>query len=191
MQHSLRQFVLQNPTDRRKYFERLLNLDGITSLIQKAVVGDAGLAHFAREQGGRMLGKWNTLKSSLPVAKSRLFSDVEDSDRDSVQQNLRTALRSIALQHFSLDEGLGLDEMSERLEESQRRYRESRLPLLETLTPKKKLDPDSMNQLSAFTYENSIKSLEETQVKFEASKNSALQISDAQNVIASTLERLT
>ena len=65
MQHSLRQFVLQNPTERRTYFERLLNLDGITSLIQKAVVGDVGLAQFSRDQGGRMLGKWNMLKNSL------------------------------------------------------------------------------------------------------------------------------
>ena len=137
-----------------------------------------------------MLGKWNTLMSSLPDANSQLFSDVGDSDRDSVQQKLSTALRSIAVQHFSLDEGLGLDEMSERLEESQRRSRESRFPHLETLRPKRKLDPESVNQLSACTYENRIKSLEEAQVKFEAAKNSVLQISDAQRVIASALEGL-
>ena len=77
MQHTLREFVFQNPTERRTYFERLLNLDDITTLIQNAVVGDTGLALFGREHGGAMLNAWNELKNLLPESQSKLFSEIE------------------------------------------------------------------------------------------------------------------
>ena len=190
MQHSLRQFVLQNPTERRDYFETLLNLDEITSLIQRAVVGGAGLGQFARENGGEMILKWNTLKNSLPDMHSGLFSQVEESNPGAIEQRLRDALGLIAVERFSLDNGLSLENMVERLEESQRQARERSFPLLEKLRPKRKLDHDSMSQLSVDAHEGKVESLRDAHIKYETAKEYARHISEAQSVIASTLARL-
>ena len=40
MQHTLREFVLESPTERPKYFEKLLNIDEISDLIEDAQVSN-------------------------------------------------------------------------------------------------------------------------------------------------------
>ncbi len=40
MQHTLGVFVKDNPSDRYKYFESLLNLDGLTNLIERSTISD-------------------------------------------------------------------------------------------------------------------------------------------------------
>lgn len=46
MQHTLRDFVQSNPAARRQYFEQLLKLDDLTTMIEKAVIGDTRLREF-------------------------------------------------------------------------------------------------------------------------------------------------
>lgn len=58
MQHTLRTFVHSSPSERRNYFERLLRLDELTYLIEKAVIGDTRLPEFASPTGSIALRKW-------------------------------------------------------------------------------------------------------------------------------------
>src|ERR1043166_9327813 len=53
MQHTLSHFIHGTPDNRRRYFERLLQLDELTGLIEKAVVGDARAAEFIPPVGAR------------------------------------------------------------------------------------------------------------------------------------------
>jgi hypothetical protein len=46
MQHTLREFVYSTPSERRRYFERLLEIDQLTALIERAVIGDSKLRDF-------------------------------------------------------------------------------------------------------------------------------------------------
>ena len=185
MQHTLRQFVLQNPTDRRSYFERLLSLDDITSLIQNAVVGNTGLAQFSREHGGEMLNSWNELKRMLPDSQSKLLSDVDRCEPESVANNLGNALHSVAVSQFGLDSQLNLESMLDQLSEFQRKARQGQFPLLEKLRPKKSLDAETMSQLSDEIYVKQIQRLKEEHEKFEAARETEQRLLDAEEAIAS------
>jgi len=46
MQHTLGEFVHSSPAERRQYFERLLQIEHLTVMIEKAVVGDAELRNY-------------------------------------------------------------------------------------------------------------------------------------------------
>ncbi len=190
MQHTLRQFVLQNPTDRRSYFERLLNLDDITSLIQNAVVGDTGLAQFSREHGEEMLNSWGELKRLLPDSQSKLLSDVERCELEAVANSLSNALHSVAVNQFGLDSQLNLESMIDHLSELQRKTRQSQFPLLEQLRPKRSLDEETMSQLSDEKYVPRIYSLKEKHQEFEAAIETEQRLSEAEEAIASAFQIL-
>ena len=190
MQHTLQQFVLQNPAERRSYFERLLNLDYITSLIQNAVVGDTGIAHFGRENGGAMLNVWNELRTLLPDVQSILFLDVERCDPNSVSEDLRKALRSVATRQFALDSQLSFESMVDHLGELQRKARQGQFPLLEQLRPKRSVDKETMSQLSGEQFVTQIQRLKEAHEKFETARETERHLSEAEEAIASAFQVL-
>lgn len=52
MQHNLRRFVHDNPSSRRTYFERLLQIDELTALVEKAVIGSKRTQEIPNPSGG-------------------------------------------------------------------------------------------------------------------------------------------
>ena len=59
MQHTLRDFVQNKPSERRNYFERLLKLEELTSLIGRAVIGPTRLKEFPSITGSKALKELN------------------------------------------------------------------------------------------------------------------------------------
>jgi hypothetical protein len=52
MQHNLRRFVHDDPSSRRRYFERLLQIDELTALVEKAVIGSKRVREISNPRGG-------------------------------------------------------------------------------------------------------------------------------------------
>ena len=148
MQHTLRQFVLDSPTKRRDYFERLLHIGDITDLIQKAVVGDIGLAGFKRADGGQMLTKWREMKKTVVNVPSDLFDEVERCNPDTMATTLDNVIRKIAALEFDIPPTLSVESTELRLREMQRRARQSIFPSLELLRPQRALDNALLSQLA-------------------------------------------
>ena len=68
MQHNLRRFVHDDPNARRQYFERLLQIDELTGLIEKAVIGPTRLSQIANPDGGAGVAALRALVSELERA---------------------------------------------------------------------------------------------------------------------------
>lgn len=65
MQHNLRQFITDDPAQRRQYFERLLRIDELTALIELAVLGPARLKQFLPTSGAATLSTFGALADAL------------------------------------------------------------------------------------------------------------------------------
>ena len=64
MQHTLREFVLESPVDRPKYFEKLLNIDEISDLIEDAQVSklrQSDIPQASRRDGSRRLAEFHSV----------------------------------------------------------------------------------------------------------------------------------
>jgi hypothetical protein len=68
MQHNLRRFVHDEPNARRQYFERLLQIDELTALIEKAVIGPVRLKQITNPDGGTGLAALRALAAELERA---------------------------------------------------------------------------------------------------------------------------
>ncbi len=190
MQHTLRKFVLDNPTERRNYFERLLNLDDITSLIQKAVIGDVGRSHFNRPGGGKALKTWHELENSLNRAGARTFSALDKADSESIYKVICRRLHGIGVEDFSLENDLTLESMVERLQELQRSARQGKFSPLEKLRPQRTLDQEARSQLSG--EKNTLKTTElvEALQTYNTAVDSTKHLSAAQEIISKAFHAL-
>lgn len=139
MQHTLRRFVHDDPTSRRRYFERLLQIDELTALIEKAVIGNKKIGQLQRSGGGLGLEALRSLAveattsldESAPVAK---LHKLESGGGTGVEADLEEALIEIAVLGADDDgEDRSLSDWRDRLMELQQVRRESRLPLLGSL----------------------------------------------------------
>jgi len=133
MQHTLRLFVQSNPSRRREYFERLLRLDELTDLIQKALIGEARLSDFPSPSGGASFSTWERLASLLQSGEARKAHIGVSRTRESdLGRHAREALASIARAEFSdsLGEAATLEEAAAALVKAQAKARQKSLPLL-------------------------------------------------------------
>ena len=97
MQHSLRLFVHSTPAERRSYFERLLQLDELTYLIEKAVVGNARLADFPSSSGSIAWKRWKNLTSSVRQHDSKTaLKRAERGRSEDLQASITGTLTSVA-----------------------------------------------------------------------------------------------
>lgn len=140
MQHTLQQFVIDPPSKRRDYFENLLNIDDISTAIEKAVVGDVGLGRFPRPGGTNVIDNWRKLLELVNRNSEVLFADVEVGRRDKIGDSLSATLLNIATNDFSVSRTGDLELAIAKINEIQRQVRQSRFPLLERLRPQRTLD---------------------------------------------------
>lgn len=188
MQHNLRRFVHDDPTSRRQYFERLLQIDELTALIEKAVVGPATLKQISNPAGGTGLAALRALITEIGDGKaSSGLKKVERSAPSEVVEFLGTALVTSARQLF---EGLitptaTLGQCRDGLAEAQRTQRASRLPLLAALEK-----PRTQASPSTAPLERELAAVREAMAHHETARKAAATVSEAQQHLARVTQTL-
>lgn len=188
MQHTLRQFVHDQPSERRRYFERLLQIDELTELISRAVVGDATLDSYRLATGSPALEAIETLLMSVddPQARESL-EKLHSAEPESVQEQFREALIFAACRIFAdlAQPDCTLNQCQDIVEEAQARAREVELPILGPL--RKPLDqpiPDT-SRLDRLQKEASIAS-----AALKQAETATASLDEARQAIAKALDVL-
>ena len=135
MQHTLREFVHNSPEKRRAYFERLLQVDELTALIEKAVVGKPKLNAFPNPTGSQGLAVLRRLGSMLntPGATATL-QRIERTPAASVPSKLRDGLLEVARLEFpEIGDSVSFEACRQLLVERQVSVREHDFPILALL----------------------------------------------------------
>lgn len=141
MQHTLRQFVHDTPDGRRQYFERLLQIDELTALIEKGVVGDVRLAEFLPPAGAVSYSRWEDLRAALKPAARSILEKLERSATSLSTAELQVALAAVASSEFSesAPQGASFADALSRIQATQAAARDKRFPLLTSLRPAEEL----------------------------------------------------
>ncbi|MGB6679799.1 MAG: AAA family ATPase [Candidatus Bathyarchaeia archaeon] len=192
MQHSLRLFISSTPTERRDYFERLLQLDELTYLIEKSVVGDTRLEDFSASTGGVAIKKWDNFISSVKNRDSKkILRRVQKSSIDDLEPALETALSDVAkLEYQQVKEGLSIEQISEALQKAQLVKRQQKFPLLETLRPTKVIDEQLQITFSQKDLQDEIDLVVDAHKDFSQASKAAELIGEAQVAIAEAFQTL-
>lgn len=194
MQHNLRQFVHDEPSSRRQYFERLLQIEELTALVEKAVIGRKRAKEIPNPSGGTGLAALRGLASELESSGDSLRSSlarelrtIEQCDPDDVPSHLVQNLMTLGdeLLGDEVESAAGLPEFRARIENAQQRQRESRLPLLASLENAKSKPPPSTALLR-----DGIEKLKEALGAVETAKQSAGEIAEAEQQIARAADQL-
>jgi hypothetical protein len=193
MQHNLRRFVHDDPTSRRRYFERLLQIDELTGLIEKAVIGPTRLVQITNPQGGMGLNALRSLiseleKDSQTAPSAMHLKGVEKLKSSEVPDALTSALVKVGNERFAGELGPGktFSECRDILGDAQRIQREAKLPVLGLL--------EQARAHSAPTIDPVRQALD--QFKAAASDltkagSAAASLTKAQQEVARAVERLT
>lgn len=188
MQHNLHRFVHDDPRSRRRYFERLLQIDELTSLIEKAVVGPARLKQIRNPAGGTGLAALDALCAELPDLPSiRELRKIERLTPDKVPERLSKSLIAAGKELFPsvLSDANTLGQCRDALAEAQRQQREARLPLLSGLEQSRH-DPAP----STVALRPQIKAFQEAGKRLEIARTAAAAVSEAQRHLARVTQSL-
>jgi len=193
MQHSLRTFVLSTPRDRREYFECLLRLDEIAELIEKTVIGDARLDEFPSSLGSLAWKAWEDLKDKVTPEVRKKIKRIEQSPRESLTPDIKTALTNIAHESFGIttDAMFSIDEVKREIESVQQQKRAKSFPLLENLRPKKVIDPQLLDLFAEKSTEQYFSDLEKRHQELLKANQVAGQVGAAQLLVSQALEQLS
>jgi RecF/RecN/SMC N terminal domain len=187
MQHNLRRFVHDDPTSRRQYFERLLQIDELTSLIEKAVIGPAGLKQITNPAGGVGLASLRALVAELPGSSGSGLKKVDRLTHEEVPDFLGGALVACALELFStlLPKTETLVRCREVLTQAQREQREARLPLLSSLEKARQQSAPSL-----FAVDTELQALRGAVARYTAARSAAAEVTEAQQHLARIAQSL-
>ena len=194
MQHTLRLFVESTPKNRRQYFERLLHLDELTSLISKAVIGDARLEEFPSPTDSVALKTWDTLGTIVQADSSqRAYKQISRSEESDLHTHLTRALTTIACYEFSglVSESSQFEEIGATLAREQSRSRQRSFPLLAQLMPQRQM-PDDQYQRSYDDKEvaNASANVRQAWQGYEAAKEAARLIGSDRLAVSRALKIL-
>lgn len=133
MQHTLRQFVHDQPSARRRYFERLLQIDELTDLIARAVVGNTTIDSFKPKKGSPALEAIEALLMSVDDDKAReALNALHAVEPEIAQERFREALVLVAGRIFPdlAWPETTFNQYSDAIEGAQASAREAELPVL-------------------------------------------------------------
>jgi len=194
MQHNLHRFVHDDPSSRRQYFERLLQIDELTALVEKAVIGRKRAQEISNPTGGSGLTSLRDLAIELEKDRGNVgLNGAKDlrklvhSNPENVPASMVERLVGIA-DEFLAEEVLGasgLPEYRESIRNAQRQQRESRLPLLATLETAREKPIPAMS-----TLRDVAKELEEALGAVATAKKAAGKLGEAQQRIARATDEL-
>ena len=100
MQHTLSHFIHGTPDTRRRYFERLLQLDELTGLIEKAVVGDARSAEFVPAVGALRHSRWRLLRDAVSPSSKRACERFERTGSSPNRSGLERVMQDVGAAAF-------------------------------------------------------------------------------------------
>lgn len=194
MQHNLRRFVHDDPNARRQYFERLLQIDELTGLIERAVVGPTRLSQITNPNGGAGLAALHTLITEIERAPFAGSIDVcgrlrrlDRATSETVPDLLTAVMVEVAGLAFSNEVAgaTGLVECRDRIVEAQRAQREARLPLLSVLDAARLQPVPSLDELTT-----ELTALAAATTALSTARGAVSTITEAQRRIASAADSL-
>lgn len=189
MQHTLRQFVHDNPERRRMYFERLLQIDELTVLIEQAVVGDARALEFLPDTSPLSQSRWLDLQSAVaPESKTILVKASKKGD-EATRASIQEALVAVAVAEFTKDikTGISFTEANTKLEAAHETEREQKFPFLNALRPQKEMDEAAANavKLDAVGME-----LKQARAELSLARNAASKVTASALAVSRAMEEL-
>ncbi len=193
MQHSLRSFVLSSASQRRGYFEKLLSLDEVTYLIEKAVVGKTEAASFVSANGNRPLNEYLELigKCTQKKSKTILRRGPRSKKADPTDILLGGLIKTAVLEFPDLTEeeqDMGAIVTSLRAKQSEKR--QEVLPILGQLRPNRVVDEELKRILTEIDFVGQLSvAIKEAEV-FETASRAAKDIDDEKLAIAQSYSRL-
>lgn len=193
MQHTLGAFVRSSPRNRRDYFERLLGLDELTYLIQKAVVGKARLRDFPSTTGSVALKRWQNLKSSSSrTILKRALSRVEKCDPGVMPMSIEEVLADYAASEFAevVAPGATFDAAREAILDEQGKVRQEAFPLLAQLRPARSIDEHLLSLFTEVAIRNKLGSVRTACSRLDSAQRAASEVGDAEIAIAGAFELL-
>lgn len=194
MQHSLRLFVQSTPQGRRDYFERLLQLDELTDLIGKAVVGNSRLSDFSSPAGSIAWTKWERIKSLCEENTSKtILRRTERDQSDDLQSEITNALTLVAHTEFSdlISPEAEFNQIKTMISAKQQTERQRTLPILRKIRPKQILDDKLRGLFSDKIILDDLKQLQLAYNALKSAKEATKSVGDAQIAIARAFEDLS
>ena len=190
MQHTLREFVLESPDKRPRYFERLLNIDEISDLIADAQVSHLRQPDFPRPGGGTALGDWQHFTQSVGGTRFRTVEQYSRLDRSVLRKEICDALVRVAVDKFDAKCESNIDSCITVIKTMQERELQRSFPLLQNFRPEVNLTQTTFDQFSPDSQNPRLLRLEKARTDYVSSLESQKQISDANISIARALEVL-
>jgi len=190
MQHSLRVFVHSSPSERRDYFERLLRLDELTYVIERAVVGNSRLPDFRSPTGGVALLKLDSLKmASSRRSTKQAITQLEREPSGNLRERVAQTIYSVGKEEFQdlLEATHDIDEAIALLASTQRAERQQALPILTDLHPQRALDEHLIENLSRHGLMFQLEALRQAESTLLAAEKAADHISSAEMAISSAV----
>lgn len=193
MQHTLRLFVHSTPSARRQYFERLLRLDELAALVERAILGAPKVAQLRRQGDHGALGRWQALKDGVAAGADRArLQRIEKRPPELIADAIRSELVHLAPTVCEVEtEGVSFQEARSRVEAAQSASRQRSFPLLGSLRPKRSIDAVFEATFAEQGLQEKLAALRETVRLRAQARASAKEITDAQLAIAGVMAALT
>ena len=191
MQHTLREFVLESPVNRPKYFEKLLNMDRMSALIEDAQVSKLRQSDIPRPRGGTALADWQKFSQSVGEAHFQTVEQYSKLDSSVLEKEIYDALVRIAVDEFDVRCESNIESCITVMNSLQERELQRSFPLLQDFRPKENLTQATFVQFSAESQNSRLQRLEKARTGYLASLESQKTISDANISIAKALEELS
>jgi DNA repair exonuclease SbcCD ATPase subunit len=184
MQHTLRDFVCSTPSERRRYFERLLQIDELTALIERAVVGEARLKEFPRASAPEGRKYFDALVMTChSKAGQQTVKEIEKAG-EKVHTALTPKLLRIAKEEFGLD-AMDLSAAELAIRRLQEEERSRQYPTLQQLRLRSDANaPDPSPLLATGDH------LRTSLAARKATEKAAQSVSEAERLIANATSTL-
>ena len=193
MQHTLRDFVQGDPALRQQYFERLLQLNELTELIQHAVMTDGPASSFPNPKGGEHLRLWIQLGSIIQnYSSQKAHSQRMKDGKGETLEKFLAALTSISRIEFpSVLNGLNKkEEIVTALQMEQMRVRQDSFPILAQLRPRRQLSDHPQESQPAEIVDSLGQEIRDVWKKYETVLPAVQKIEDNNLVIAKVYKLL-
>ncbi|MBI2830756.1 MAG: AAA family ATPase [Chloroflexi bacterium] len=192
MQHTLRDFVQSNPRERRGYFERLLKLDELTSLIGKAVIGPARIKEFDSPSGSKALKELSALEGTLEADSSKkACAQLYQKKEGDLGTRAKEVLARVARLEVAevTKEIQDFDGIRVVFQQEQEKAKQKTFPLLAKLRPRRVLEAQAGIDHSLQV--NSVfKEIREAWVIYGPAKAAAVAVGKEHMVISNILSQL-
>ena len=187
MQHTLREFVLESPTERLKYFEKLLNIDEISDLIEDAQVSNLRQLAFPRPGGGKALSDWQQFTEAIDENHFKTAVQYSKLDGNSLREAICGALIQVAVDEFDARCESDIESCITVMNSLQERELQRRFPSLQSFQPKENLSEATFSKYSVDSQYDSLQSLVKARTDYLKAIESQKVISEAKVSIAKAL----